>query len=610
MNTTPRDDDPIGKAYDSALMRRLMKYLRPYKFYVIVSVILLFGVAGLRLAGPYLTKIAIDEYIVVGDVTGLHLIGIGYMLVLAGTFVLRFSQIYLTNLAGQRVMYDLRTAVYRHLQRLSLSYYDRNPVGRLITRVTNDIEALNEMFSSGVVNMFGDLFTLAGIMIAMTALNWELALVTFTVLPVLFYAAMLFRSRVRSAFREVRAKIARLNAYLQESITGMSVIQLFSRQERNFEEFEVINAEYRNAYIRTIRYYAIFFPAVELISAVAVGLILWYGGGQVIQDALSLGALVAFLQYVQQFFHPISNLSEQYNTMQAAMAASERLFGVLDEKPQIEEAAQPTRLDQVRGKIEFRHVWFAYNADEWVLKDVSFVVEPGQRVAFVGATGAGKTTIISLICRFYDPQRGQILIDDVDLRTLSMDSLRAHIALVLQDVFLFSGSILENIRLWNEAITPEAARTAAEYVNAHGFIMRLPGGYQAELGERGSTLSVGQRQLLSFARALAYNPAILALDEATSSIDTETERLIQDAMNKLMTRRTSLIIAHRLSTIQNADQIIVLHKGHVMETGTHQELLRRGEIYYKLYQLQYKEQETGAAGAERLPVASSQQESS
>jgi ABC-type multidrug transport system fused ATPase/permease subunit len=490
-------------------------------------------------------------------------------------------------------MYDVRMAVYSHLQRLSVSYYDRNPVGRLITRVTNDIEALNEMFSSGVVNIFGDAFTLIGIMIAMLSLDWKLALVSFAVLPLLFYAAMLFRVRVRAAFREVRRIIARLNAYLQESVTGMSVIQLFNRQERNFQEFEGINREHQDAYIRTIRYYAVFYPAVEVISALAVGLIVWYGGGQVLQQTLTLGVLVAFLQYVQQFFQPISNLSEQYNTMQAAMAASERLFALLDEEPQVQNPAAPAVLPRPAGRIEFRNVWFAYTPGEWVLRDVSFTAEPGQRVAFVGATGAGKTTIINLICRFYDVQQGQILLDGVDLRAFSQEDLRKHIGLVLQEVFLFSGPILENIRLWNEAISEDRARQAAEYVNAHPFIARLPDAYHTALGERGSTLSSGQRQLLSFARALAYDPAILVLDEATSSIDTETERLIQDALDKLMHQRTALIIAHRLSTIQHADQIIVLHKGQIQERGTHQQLLRSGRIYAKLYQLQYKEQETG-----------------
>lgn len=591
MNGTDRDDEVLGKAYDSVLLRRLLRYLIPYRVQVATSVILLLGVSGLRLIGPYLTKIAIDTHIAAGDLAGLHRIGLWYILTLIGTFVLRYMQIYLTNLTGQRAMYDLRVAVYTHLQRLSLSFFDRNPVGRLITRVTNDIEALNDMFTSGVVTVFGDVFTLIGIMVAMIALDAKLALVTFAVLPLLFYAAMLFRVKVRASYRQVRTWIAKLNAYLQESITGMSVIQLFNRQGRNFEEFDRINQAHRDAHLKTIRYYALFFPAVEVISAIAIGLILWYGGGQVMQRTLTLGALIAFIQYVQQFFQPISNLSEQYNTMQAAMASSERIFKLLDRDPEVTDAAHPVSPSAVQGEIEFRHVWFAYQAEEWVLKDVSFVVKPGQRIAFVGATGAGKTTIISLLCRFYDVQQGQILIDGIDIRQWDQAALRRYIGLVLQDVFLFSGTIQENIRLWNDEISPERVRRAAEHVNAHPFINRLTNGYQESLGERGSTLSVGQRQLLAFARALAYNPAILVLDEATSSIDTETEVLIQDALEKLMSGRTSIVIAHRLSTVQHADQIIVLHKGQVQEMGTHQELLQRGAIYYKLYQLQYKDQE-------------------
>lgn len=600
------DDEIVGKAYDRVLMRRLLVFLRPYRLHVGVSVVLLLCVAGLRLVGPYLTKVAIDTYIASGDVNGLHRVGALYIVTLLLMSVLRFFQIYLTNLAGQRVMYDVRMAVYRHLHRLSLSYFDKNPVGRLITRVTNDIEALNEMFSSGVVNIFGDVFTLVGIMIAMILLDFRLALITFTVLPLLFWAAMIFRIKVRGAFREVRVWVAKMNAVLQESITGMGVVQLFNRQDRNFQEFEASNKGHQDAYIKTIRYYALFYPGVEVIGAIPVGLIIWYGGGQVVQDALTLGILVAFLQYMQQFFHPISNLSEQYNTMQAAMAASERLFGLLDELPQVADPDKPVTQPSFRGEIEFRHVWFAYHDEEWVLKDVSFTVRPGQRAAFVGATGAGKSTIINLICRFYDVQRGQILVDGVDIRGLEQEHLRRHIALVLQDVFLFSDTILENIRLWHDDISEDRVREAAEYVNAHPFINRQKEGYHATLGERGSTLSVGQRQLLAFARALAYNPRILVLDEATSNIDTETELLIQDALDKLMANRTSIIIAHRLSTIQNADQIIVLHKGQIQEVGTHQELLRREEIYYKLYQLQYKDQENRPPLSRSTPLSTPQ----
>jgi len=590
MNHTD-SEETADKVYDRLLMYRLLQYLKPYKVYIGISVLLLLSVAGLRLIGPYLTKVAIDTYIANDDIDGLHRIGIFYCSALLLVFICRFGQIYLTNLAGQKVMYDVRMAVYSHLQRLSVSYYDKNPVGRLITRVTNDIEALNEMFSSGVVSMFGEVFTLIGIMIAMLLLDWKLALISFAVLPLLFYAAMLFRKKVRTAFREVRIIIARMNAHLQESITGMAVIQLFNRQEYNFKEFDEINEGHQNAYIKTIRYYAIFFPAVEVISALAIGLILWYAGGQVIQQALSIGVLIAFLQYVQQFFQPISNLSEHYNTLQAALAASERLFALLDDKPEIENPDAPINIERLNGKIEFDHVWFAYNNDEWVLKDVSFIVEPGQCAAFVGATGAGKSTITNLICRFYDVRKGRILIDDIDIRQLDQSTLRQHIGLVLQDVFLFSATVSENIRLWKDTISETQIHAAANHVNAAPFIDRLEERYETVLGERGGTISSGQRQLLSFARALVYEPTILVLDEATSNIDTETEQLIQEAINSLMADRTSIIIAHRLSTIQHADKIIVLHHGQIVETGTHHELLKAGQVYYKLYQLQYKDQE-------------------
>ena len=595
-------DEIAGKAYDRVLFARLLRYLRPYLTPLFVSVGLLLLVSGLRLIGPYLMKVAIDTYITQKDMNGLSGIGLVYIGTLLSIFVCRYTQIYLTNQAGQRVLFDIRMAVYERLQKLSVSYYDKNPVGRLITRVTNDIEALNEMFSSAVVTIFGDVFTLIGIMVAMSLLNWKLALVSFAVLPILFYAAGLFRRKVRTAFREVRAIVARLNSYVQESVSGMSVVQLFNRQHRNFAEFEVVNRDHQDTYIRTIRYYALFFPAVEVISALAVGLIVWYGGGQVVQDLLTLGTLIAFIQYVQQFFQPVSNLSEQYNTMQAAMAASERLFTLLDEQPTISNPEKPVLLTNPKGRIVFENVWFAYNAEDWVLKDVSFVAEPGQSVAFVGATGAGKTTIINLLLRFYDPQKGRILFDGIDLRLLNQEDIRKHIGLALQDVFLFSGSILENIRLWNTDISEEQARLAAAHVNAHTFIERTAAGYHTELGERGSTLSVGQRQLISFARALAFSPTVLALDEATSSVDTETEWLIQDALVVLRKNRTSLIIAHRLSTIRNADTIIVLHRGQIQETGTHSELLKAGNLYYQLYQLQYKDQET--LGSEKANITS------
>ena len=598
-------DEITGKAYDGVLFKRLLRYMRPYLAPLIVSVGLLLLVSGLRLIGPYLMKVAIDTYIAHGDLAGLNGIGAAYIGILLSIFICRYAQIFLTNQAGQKVLFDIRMAVYERLQTLSISYYDKNPVGRLITRVTNDIEALNELFSSSVVTIFGDVFILIGIMVAMSLLDWKLALVSFAVLPLLIYAAGLFRRKVRTAFRDVRAIVARLNSYVQESVSGMSVVQLFNRQKRNFAEFEVINRDHQDTYIRTIKYYALFFPAVEVISALAVGLIIWYGGGQVVQDLLTLGTLIAFIQYVQLFFQPVSNLSEQYNTLQSAMAASERLFTLLDEQASVSNPETPVVLTHPKGQITFENVWFAYNSDEWVLRDVSFVAEPGQSIAFVGATGAGKTTIISLLLRFYDPQKGRILFDGIDLRLLNQEDIRQHIGLALQDVFLFSGSVLENIRLWNTEISEAAAAASATHVNAHTFIERLPAGYQTELGERGTTLSVGQRQLISFARALAYAPTVLALDEATSSIDTETEWLIQDALDTLRKNRTSLIIAHRLSTIQNADAIIVLHKGQIQEIGTHSELLKAGNLYYRLYQLQYKDQEAKAHGNLRSASADS-----
>jgi ATP-binding cassette subfamily B protein len=588
---TLHEEEVLGKAYDSRLMRRLLAYLKPYKIHVAVSVGLLLAISVVQLVGPYITKLAIDRYIATGDMAGLGQMAILFMAVLFLEFILQVSQIYLLQWIGQNVMYDLRARIFAHLQNLSLRFFDRNPVGRLVTRVTTDVESLHEMLSSGVVAIFGDIFTLTGIVIFLLALNWKLALVAFSVLPLLFYTTFLFRRKVRESYRDIRIRIARINSFLQENIVGMPVVQIFNREQRNFERFDQLNHDHLQAHLRTIFYYAVFFPAVQLISALALALIIWYGGSQVIRGMLTFGSLVAFIQLAQRFFRPISDLSEKYNIMQSAMASSERIFKLLDTEPEIVAPPNPRRLGRVRGDIVFDHVWFAYKGEEYVLRDISFEVKAGEKIAFVGHTGAGKTSLINLLARFYDVQRGAILVDGVDIRELDPKELRRNIGIVLQDVFLFAGTVEYNIRLGNHDITKDRVIQAARDVHAHRFIERLPHAYQEDVRERGSTLSLGQRQLLAFARALAFDPAILVLDEATSSVDTETELLIQDALRRLMEGRTSLIIAHRLSTIQNADRIIVLHKGQIREIGNHQELLAKGGIYYRLYQLQYADQE-------------------
>lgn len=589
--TSIHEEEVLGKAYDSRLMKRLLSYLGPYKLQVAVSVALLLTISVLELVGPYITKLAIDKYIADKNAAGLNHMAALFLGVLLFQFVLEFGQAYLLQWIGQRVMYDLRAKLFSHLQRLSLSFFDRNPVGRLVTRLTTDIESLHEMLSSGVVAIFGDIFTLTGIVIFLLALNWELALVAFSVLPLLFYATFRFRRRVRETYRDIRIRIAKINGFLQENIVGMPVVQIFNRERYTFDHFDKLNDDHLQAHLQTIFYYAVFFPTVQLISSLALALIIWYGGSEVLRGMLTLGSLVAFIQLAQRFFRPISDLSEKYNIMQSAMASSERIFKLLDTKPQIVAPFDPTSIGRVRGDISFDHIWFAYKGDEFVLRDVSFEVKAGERIAIVGHTGAGKTTLTNLLARFYDVTRGAIRVDGIDIRDLDPQDLRRHIGIVLQDVFLFAGTVEYNIRLGNEEIAESRIRQAAQDVHAQRFIQHLPGGYQEEVHERGSTLSVGQRQLLAFARALAFDPAILVLDEATSSVDTETELLIQDALQRLMRGRTSVIIAHRLSTIQNADRIIVMHKGQIREMGNHQELLAQGGIYYRLYQLQYADQE-------------------
>jgi ATP-binding cassette subfamily B protein len=593
------DDDPIDRSYDRALLRRLLVYLRPHKAAVAAAFVLIVLMAGLDLVPPYLTKIAIDGYIARGDASGLPRLAALYLLTLVLAFAVRFAQVYILQLTGQRVMLEMRRRIFGHLQRLHVGFFDRNPVGRLMTRVTSDVDAVNELFTSGVVTVFGDLFTLAGIMAVMLWMNWRLALTAFAVIPGLFLVTNWFRRGSRKTFREVRRWVARINAFLQEHLVGMTVVQLFRREARARADFAEVNRQHRDANIRQIFYYAVFYPAVDVLAAVAVALILIYGGSRVLSGALTLGALVAFVQYSERFWRPISDLSEKFNILQSAMASSERIFTLLDTRVEVLPPAQPVLLPDIRGRVAFENVWFRYNPGEddegWVLRDISFSVEAGRSLALVGATGAGKTSIISLLARFYDPQQGRVSVDGVDVRELDPATLRHAVGLVLQDVHLFSGTIASNIRLGSD-IDDARVREAARAVHIERFVASLPQGYDTEVRERGATLSVGQKQLLSFARALAHDPRILVLDEATSSVDTETEGLIQEALAVLLRGRTAIVIAHRLSTVQNVDQILVLHKGRVRERGTHQELLARRGLYWRLYQLQYKDQELGLSG--------------
>ncbi len=590
------DEDVIGKAYDSRLMRRLLMYVWPYSRQLLVALFAIVVTSVAALAQPYLVKVAIDQYIANGQLEGVSRLAVLYIGVLLVSFAAEYLQTWTMQLTGQRIMYDLRMAIYRHLQRLDLKYYDRNPVGRLMTRVTSDVDVLNDLFTSGVVTIFGDFLTLAGIMAVMLAMNWRLALVSFAVLPLILIVTQWFRKNVRLSYRTVRGLIARINAFLQENITGMSTVQLFRREAVNYARFDQIDRQHRDANVESIFYYAVFFPAIEAISALASALILWYGGVSVLEGTLTVGALAAFLQYSQRFFRPISDMSEKFNVLQAAMASSERIFALLDEPVHVESPLAPAVKDgrQSRGHIVFEGVWFAYRTPEgadpeWVLRDVSFEVRPGERIGIVGATGSGKTTIINLLLRFYDVQRGRITVDGVDVRKWDLDALRGLFSLVLQDVHLFSGTIADNIRLGDATISDERVERAAIAVHADPFIRQLPGAYQAAVAERGATLSVGQKQLLSFARALAFEPRVLILDEATSSVDTETEAVIQRALTALMAQRTTIAIAHRLSTIQDMDKILVLHKGVLREAGTHQELLVMRGIYFKLFELQYKQ---------------------
>ena len=634
-----QEEEVLGKAYDSRLMRRLLTYLRPHKWSVAVALGAIILKSGLDVLGPFLTKIAIDKYLAksadshssshswIGDrlsdspLTGIAQIGGLYVGILICTFALEFVQTYLMQWTGQKVMFDLRSQIFRHLQHMHVGFFDKHPVGRLVTRVTTDVDALNEMFTAGVVSIFEDVFVLAGIIFIMMKMNWKLALITFAVLPLIVYATMIFRDKVRDSYRRIRTAIARINAYLQEAVSGMLVLQLFNREKRAFNKFSDINASHMEAFKDAIMAYAVYYPVVEIMSAIAIASIIWFGGNDVIRGVATLGVLVAFMQYAQRFFRPIQDLSEKYNTLQSAMAAGERVFKLLDTKIEVTSPAIANQ-PQGPGRIEFDRVWFAYgnkssaekpadsssrpgragtpvapqaNEPDWVLRDVSFVLEPGETIAVVGHTGAGKTTLISLLMRFYDVQRGAIRIDGVDIKEMNLDDLRSRFGVVLQDPFLFSGTVAGNIRLGTARIQDADVEQAAEDVNLADFIRTLPGGFKEEVRERGSTLSTGQKQLISFARALAHSPKILILDEATSSVDTETEFRVREALNRMVEGRTALIIAHRLSTIQRADKIIVMHKGKVREMGSHQQLLAQRGIYWKLYQLQYKDQEMPVA---------------
>jgi len=593
------EDEAFDRPYDLRLMRRLLSYLRPYRLGVVAAVLLLLAGAAMETVGPFLTQRALDIAVPRRDLGYLGVLVALYLGSLVGAFVFEYAQTLLTTWLAQHVMYDLRVEVFARLQHLSLRYFDRNPVGRMMTRVTNDVEALNEAFSSGIVTAFGDVFTLVFILAAMLRLDWRLALVTFAVLPFVFAAAFVFRGLIRRAFRDIRVRLARINAYLQEQLSGVRVVQLFGRERDSTARFAEINRDHLRAHLRSITWYALFFPTIEVLTAAAMALILWYGGWQSLRGAVSVGVVAAFLQYTRRFFRPIQDLSEKYNLLQSALAAAERIFELLDTEPEIADPADPLHLPRPgRGEIEFRDVWFRYADDgEWVLRGVSFSARPGERVAIVGATGAGKSTIINLLMRFYEPEKGEIRLDGVPIDRVPVVELRSRIGLVLQDVFLFSEDVRRNIRLGRDDIGDERVREASLRVGLDPFVARLPGGYAQPLGERGTQLSVGERQLVSFARALAFDPLVLVLDEATSSVDSELEARIEEALRELMRGRTSLVIAHRLSTVQGADEILVLHHGEVRERGTHAELLAKGGLYARLYELQFVRAEPAADAA-------------
>jgi ATP-binding cassette subfamily B protein len=617
------EEEVLGKAYDRRIVRRLLRYLTPYTVQVALALGAIVLKAGVDVLGPYLTMTAIDKYLTVNagrsrsfldrflspePLVGIAQISGLFLGVLLLGLLFEFTQTYMMQWTGQKVMFDLRSQLYRHLQRMDIAFFDKNPVGRLVTRVTTDVDALNEMFTSGVVSIVEDVFVLAAILGIMLKENWRLALIAFIVLPIIILVTQIFRKAVRDSYRRIRVAIARINSFLQEHVSGIIPLQLFNRERKSYEEFEAVNAQHMEAFKDAIMAYALYYPVVETLSSIAIACVLWYGGHMVLAQIATLGVLVAFIQYAQRFFRPIQDLSEKFNILQSAMAAAERVFKLLDTKPAIQSPAVE-KAASGPGRIEFDDVWFAYRripvekdgkvvASEewdWVLRGVSFTIEPNESVAIVGHTGAGKTTLISLLLRFYDVQKGAVRIDGVDVREMNLQALRRRCGVVLQDPFLFSGTIADNIRLGSTHVTREAVERAAEEVNVADFIQSLPEGFDSLLQERGNTLSTGQKQLVSFARALAHNPRILILDEATSSVDTDTEFQVREALTRLVEGRTSLIIAHRLSTIQRADKIVVMHKGKVREMGTHQQLLASKGVYWKLYRLQYKDQEVGGA---------------
>jgi ATP-binding cassette, subfamily B, multidrug efflux pump len=592
------EDEILGKAYDARLMRRILRYLQPYWKLLAIALSFLILHTATELVRPYITKIAIDRYIATGDVAGLDSMVLLYLSTVIAGFIFLFIQTYTTEYAGQRAMHDLRMQIFTHLQRQDMAYFDRNPVGRLMTRTVNDVETLNELFSTGVVGLLGDVFIVVGIAGAMLWLDWKLALIALSAFPVIVYASRFYRRRAREVYRESRLILARLNAGLQETIAGVATIQAFGQEPKMYDRFQEINSSYRNVLLRSVRYNAVFFPIIEIFSALSIGLVLWYGAWSIGFDGLQAGVIVAFIQYLQRMYQPIRDLAEKYNIMQAAMASSERIFTTLDTPATIKNPATPILPAKLRGAVEFKDVWLSYQQGEPILKGISFTARPGERIALVGATGGGKTSIISALCRFYDIDRGAILIDDVDIRHWDKQALRRQLGLVLQDVFLFSGDIASNITLGDDRISKARMLEAARRAQIAPFIETLPGGYGAEVQERGSTLSQGQRQLLSFARALAFDPRILILDEATSAVDTQTEMLIQKALEELLKERTAIIVAHRLSTIKNADRILVIHKGKIWEQGGHEELLDRGGLYARLYELQYRLEERNGAVAE------------
>jgi ATP-binding cassette, subfamily B, multidrug efflux pump len=602
------EEEALGKAYDARLMRRLLQYLRPYKWHVVIAMLLVAVVTPLELAPPWLFWKAIDGYFtptvknLISESQawrGIEWISLVFLVVLISDFLAQYAQIRIMQRVGQQTMYDMRREIFAHIQRMPMSYFDRNPVGRLVTRVTTDVDALNDLFAAGVVTMINDFFLLAVMAALLFTVDRRLAFDAFAVLPFILVVTYFFRKFVRDANRRIRTAIARINAFLQEYISGMGVVQLFNRERKAHLEFEKRNKDNMLAWRDAILAFALFYPAVEFLSVATITLIYWAGGNRVLSSALSLGVLTAFTMYATRFFRPIQDLSEKFNILQSAMAASERIFRLLDEPISITSDPNAARLISPRGEIEFRNVWFSYREkgepsdEDWVLRDVSFRIAPGETFAIVGHTGAGKTTLISLLLRFYDVQRGQILIDGIDIKTINLQDLRRLFGIVLQDSFLFTGTIESNVRLGSPGIDRATVQKAIDEIGLGDFVRSLTQGVDAEVNERGSTLSVGQRQLICFARALAHNPRFLILDEATSSVDTKTELQIREALDRLLCGRTSLVIAHRLSTIQYASRILVFHKGRLREQGAHQELLAQRGIYYRLYQLQYKEQELG-----------------